>query len=399
MIKNIIDITNQLGTPLYIYEGDVINDNIERIYAAIPYEPKSIHFALMANNNIQLLKELRKVKIKCFCSSLGELYIAQKAGFKPREIIFCGSNLSNYEIKQIVNYDMIINAESIEQMVTIIKTGKVKNIGLRVSLNINVPDDILNSSTGQHSRLGIPEHQVPDALCIAKNNNINIVGLHSYVGTNILKYNLFVEELDRILNIAKQIKSIKYIDIGGGFGIPYATENKSFDWYHFGKIASTMMDKLSQYYKNDIELKLEPGRSIIASAGILLTKVVEIKKYNGYTYIGTDTNLSNFIRPYIYKQYHDIVLLGKNISTKKICVSVCGNTIASNDYLAKNIFLPSVKEGDILAIKDVGAYGYSMSSNFCCRLRPAEVLIKGNKFKLIRKRETYNDLISKQVIR
>lgn len=204
--------------------------------------------------------------------------------------------------------------------------------------------------------------------------------------------------MDRLLSFAEKFKNLEYIDIGGGFGVQGKLNERVFDWQMFGSAITDRMTKLCGLLNREIELKMEPGRSIIGNAGILLARVTEVMRRNKRTYIGIDTSLSNFARPYIYGQQHEIILTSDYTERpKEENVYICGNTVASGDYLAKNISFPRVEKGDLLAIMCTGAYGFSMSSHFCCRMRPAEVMIKDNNICLIREREAIESFVKGQL--
>jgi len=391
------DIIQEFGTPLYLYNCQVIKDNINQIRTNLKYKPLALHFACMSNNNIELLRLIKSQGIDIFVCTTEELYIAQKAGFKNKNIAISASNLNDYELGILVKSNGIINADSLYQFDKLIKLG-LKRIGLRIAPNVKMPPSIINAAIGKESRLGIQEEDALSLINKSRHSDNLVIGLHMYIGANILDYKLYLDAIDRLISIGKQIETLEYIDIGGGFGIDY-NRKKRFNWKNFDYEISTRMNELSDQLGKPIELKLEPGRCIIASAGILIARIIEIKEHNGKLFIGTDTNMSNFARPYIYNQNHEIILINNKNCNKQNTVYICGNSIAAKDFLAKKIKLPKAQVGNYIAIMDTGAYGYSMSSNFCSRLRPVEVLLKNGKAILIRERETVNDLIRKQVIK
>lgn len=384
-------------TPLYVYDIDVIRENVSVILNAIPYRPLSLHFACMANNNISILKEMKSLGIGIFVCTPGELGIAQIAGFIPSEIVITGCNFSSSEINNIVSSSATLIASSIQQLVAFAECEGVEKLGLRLAPIMTVPSGTINPSVGTDSRVGLLEEEIERALIIAEKKKVTINGIHTYVGTNILQHTYFLEAVDRLLYFAEKLTDLEYMDIGGGFGVQGKADEGIFNWQEFGSAITKRMKTLCGLLNREIELKLEPGRSIIGNAGILLARVTEVTRRNKRTYVGIDTSMSNFARPYIYGQQHEVVLAAdyKERPIEKN-VFIGGNTVASGDFLAKNVSLPRVEKGDLLAIMCAGAYGFSMSSHFCCRLRPAEVMIKGPDAYLIRERETVESLVRGQ---
>jgi diaminopimelate decarboxylase len=336
--------------------------------------------------------------VRIYVCTPGELRIAQIAGFKPSEIVITGCNFSGSETKDIVASGATLIANSIQQLVAFAKHKGVKKLGLRLALSMTVPSGTINPSVGVDSRVGLLEKEIEHAMAVAEKKRLSINGIHSYLGTNILQYTYFVEAMDRLLYFAEQLKDIEYIDIGGGFGVQSRPDEEMFNWQKFGSAINDRMARLCGFLNRNIELKLEPGRSIIGNAGILLSRVTEVTRRNGRTYVGTDTSMSNFARPYVYGQKHE-VLLAEDFKERPVeeIVFIGGNTVASGDFLAKNISLPRIEKGDLIAIMCTGAYGFSMSSHFCCRLRPAEVMVKGNDVRLVRERETTESLVREQL--
>jgi len=394
------ELVDKFNSPLYVYDIEKLGTNIRIIRNAITHRPLSIHFACMANNNISLLKEVRRLGIGIFVCTSVELAIGRSAGFTNDQIVITGSNFNDTEAKAIAQPNITINVDSISQLIKFTIYGNSSEIryGIRVTPDCSLPSGIMNKAVGPGSRLGILEEIIPNITDIARDHGIIFNGTHMYLGTNINNFKVFSDSFETLLNVSSKLSNLEYIDIGGGFGISRSTDDY-FDWNAFGAMVDKGMKKLTSLIGKDVELKLEPGRAVVGTAGVLLTRVTELKRQNDHVFIGTDTSLSNFIRPYLYHQYHDIISVDQNkYGTIDNNVTICGNTVASEDIFAKQLAFPKVEEGDILAIMDVGAYGYSMSSHFCARLRPAEIMVKNGQTILIRKRETVDDLLQGQII-
>lgn len=392
---SIFHLVEKYGTPLYVYDKQELVNNYSLIRESIPYEPKDIHFAIMSNGNPHILEEIRNLGMKIHASSPGETYLALNAGYTPAQIIITGANFTAKEFEWMVSKRLLINIDSLSQLETYANINPNSKVGIRVNPDIKAPSELKNVYTGKDARLGIPENRLSLAKNIAQKYNLKIVGLQQYVGTNILDTEFFLSAVIHLIHLSYQFKDLEYVDIGGGFGVNYQNPDEVFEFGYFGKELSKQMSELTRNMEKEIILKLEPGRSIIASAGVLLGTVRDVKENDNNIMIGTDISLSNFARPYIYDAYHEIRAIGKKREVEVYKSSfVSGNTVASGDFLAKKRQLPKVKIGDILAIMDTGAYGYTMSSHFCGRLKPAEVLIDGDRIKLIRKRENFESLLS-----
>jgi diaminopimelate decarboxylase len=392
ILKNI---SHNCLTPVYAYDYNSIKKNVENILCTIKYKYSSIHFAAMANNNIAIQKVMQGLNIKSFITSLEELYIVQTAGYKSEEILFCGNNLSPSEITEVAKSGAMLIAESEEQMLRFKKYGKVNKMGIRISLDPSFYREIKETEI---QRLGIPINILNNALLLAEKNDIEIVGLHTYIGTNIKDFGPFSAAISLLIEQAKRINALEYIDLSGGFGISYEDDTFPFNCTSLGEVITEKMRSLSDYFNREIELKIEPGRALIANTAVLLATVTEVKRYNGNVFIGIDTNLSNFSRPYIYREYHKIFPVNQEFGREiENNVFICGNSAKSDDFFAYNITFPKVSEGDVLFITNVGAYGYSMSSNFCSKLKPMEILIdKNEKIQVIRERESKEDLLINQ---
>jgi len=385
---------SDVQTPYYIYNKQTLDKQVLKLVNA-NIKRYNIHFALMANNNIHLLNLIQTYNIGVFTSSIQELKIALQLGFVNDKITFCSSNLKISEIEEVSRLNPIIVADSLNQLRKYISYGKIQKLALRLSFN---PEFYKKFSELEVQRQGISENEVEDALEICKAKNVKVIGVHTYLGTNISEIDFYKNGIRKLLNIALNINNIKFINISGGFGLNYQNIESNFD---FIGLVNFFKNELSKYSKlsKTIELKIEPGRYIIGPAGKLICSVTEIIIKNNKVFIGVDTNLSNFPRPYIYKKPHVItVYQRKNNSNKKFKNAfICGNSAKSDDFFALNTDFPFVEEGDLLCIHYAGAYCYSMSSNFCALLRPAEYLLnESGKIEKIREAETLDSLLNTQ---
>jgi diaminopimelate decarboxylase len=390
-----MDLGNTISkTPYFLYSELNIVIQIQKLLNNGIIE-KNIYYSLMANNNIQLLQIIKENGLGVFTSSLSEIQIALHAGFNSKQIIFCSSNLNLREIQQLVDIDPVIIADSYNQLLKYLNYNKLKQIGIRISF---APEFYKTYGALEIQRQGLSEEQLPAAIELCRNKKVQIIGIHSYLGTNISNVEFYKAGISKLLKCVSSLNDLSFIDLSGGFGLDFSKENSDFnisDVVKFFDVERQKYSKLSSL----LEFKIEPGRFIISPAGNLICTVIEIIEKDGNIFIGVDANLSNFPRPYIYKDYHLITVCDREVRHDKILsgVYIVGNTAKSDDFLAQNIEFPEVQEGDRLCIHYAGAYCYSMSSNFCAQLKPAEYLItKENELVKIREEETLDSFLNTQ---
>lgn len=393
-------LAEKYGTPLYVYSHATLLRHFNAYDTAFSGYPHIICFAVKANSNIAILRLFGKHGSGADIVSGGELYSALKAGIPSKRIVYAGVGKKSEEIRSALKARILMfNVESEAELREIDRiAGKMKlkaPIALRINPDIN-PQTHPYISTGlrQH-KFGIP---IEDALehyrSASRLKNISIVGIHKHIGSQITKISPFVDSLKRILILLDELNSqgmnIRYLDIGGGLGIPYSDEEPPVP----EDLAKNLMPLLRQ---RNLTLILEPGRSIVGNAGILVTKTLYIKKGADKEFIIVDAGMNDLMRPSLYNAYHRILPVEKEKRPLTLA-DVVGPICESGDFIAKERELPKVREGEYLAVMSAGAYGFSMSSNYNSRPRPAEVLVKGKEHFLIRERETFKSLTSHQRI-
>ena len=380
------------GSPLYVYNGDILRQTISYITKAISYPHTQFHFASVTNSNIALLKIFKNAGWGLHANTPGDIYLGLNAGFYAGDIVYSGSNLNWEEMEQVLGWGVTtLNLDSISQLrlccevfLFRAKTQRSKDAKLNIGLRLNVSED---------SRIGVSSADFDEAVSITSAAGLKVTGLHFYRGTGTNATTAFTDVIDAILAIAKKLPDWQYLDFGGGFGYPYHHHGLAFDWEVFGNELSTRISNLDK----NINLVIEPGRSAIAGCGTLLAKVVSVKWQGEKQIIGVDSTIANIAVISVHGGYREIITL-KNSTSEKYLTDVCGNTTYSRDYLGKNCQLPALEIDDIIAILDVGAYGYAMSSHFLHRPRPAEVLLENGRHRLICKREDYSILLNNQII-
>jgi diaminopimelate decarboxylase len=412
------------GSPLYVYRLDRLSDTISHITNSIPYPDTQFHFASVTNGNVSLLQIFKNHGWGIHANTPGDIYLALAAGFTPDRIVYSGSNLDRNEMCQVLAWGIhTINLDSLSQLETlrdIYLSGAVRqrlkpslvlqspptrtknsvNIGLteadgtfysakyakpRLGLRLNFP-----ALTGE-SRIGVHPDEFGTAIDIARQAGLTIDGIHFYRGTGTNATQAFVDAIDTLLSIASKLPDWSYLDFGGGFGYPYHHQKAAFDWVEFGQILSERLSRLDR----KIQLAIEPGRAAIAGSAVLLARVVSTKWQGQKQILGVDTTVANLSVPSVHGGYREIV--SWKDCDELFTTDVCGNTTYSRDYLGRNCQLPRLNIDDIVAILDVGAYGYAMSSHFLHRPRPAEVLLDRDSHRLIRQREDYSILLNNQI--
>ncbi len=396
----VIEIIKEFGTPLYIYSYGTIIRHIRAYEEAFCEVPHIICYAVKANSNLALLNIFAQLGLGADVVSGGELFRALKAGIKNYRIVFAGVGKSDEEIEYALKNDILMfNVESEEELYKINdiakRLKKKGQVALRVNPDID-PKTHKYIATGlKTSKFGIPIEKAIEYYKIAKSlDHIEVVGIHKHIGSQITDTKAYEEALSKIINLYdKLIKfdlKIDYLDIGGGLGITYKDESPP--------LPKDLANCLLPLLKNKRgKLILEPGRSIVGNAGILVTKILYTKKTENKNFFIVDAGMNDLIRPTLYGSYHEIQpVVSKD--RDKIVVDIVGPICESGDFLAKDREIEKLSPGEYLAVMSAGAYGFSMASNYNSRPRAAEVLVKGDRYTLIRKRETYKDLIRNEII-
>lgn len=382
------ELLNNYGSPLYVYNGDRLRETIERISTAVGYPRTQFRFASVTNGNIALLKIFRSFGWGLHANTPGDIYLGLQAGFDPSEIVYSGSNLNQAEMLQVLNWGVTtLNFDSLAQLQLCCEVlPKHREKSIRLGLRLNLPE-----ITGD-SRIGVRPEEFGDAIALTDEVGLKLSGLHFYRGTGTNATAAFTQAIDTVIAIAQKLPDWEYLDFGGGFGYPYHHDKTAFDWEIFGAELTERITRLGR----KIDLVIEPGRSAIAGCATLLAQVVSVKWQGEKQIVGVDTTVANLSVPSVHGGYREIITWKQ--ADNPFTTDICGNTTYSRDYLGKNCQLPVLEINDIVAILDVGAYGYAMSSHFLHRPKPAEVLLENDKHRLIRRREDYSVLLTNQVL-
>ena len=388
---SLLDLANEFGAPLYVYDGNKMISQYARLRNAFPGDHVRIKYALKALNNPNILKLFRKQGAGLDAVSIYEVQMGLQAGFRPDEILFTPNCVSFEEIKAGVEAGVQINIDSISMLEHF---GHHYGSSVPCCIRINphiVAGGNVHIQTGHiDSKFGISIHQLRHVLRVVEKENIHVNGLHMHTGSDILDSGVFIQGAELLLDTALSFKDLQFIDFGSGFKVAYKQEDVTTDIEELGRAISERFNSFCKEYGRQLELWFEPGKFLVSEAGFLLVKVNVIKQTTATVFAGVDSGQNHLIRPMFYDAYHHMVNISNPSGTPRIYTIV--GYICETDTFGWDRKMTEVREGDIIAICNAGAYGFTMSNNYNGRPRPAEVLLLNGKAHLIRKAETLNDL-------
>lgn len=390
------EIAKKFGTPLYLYDGNKIVSQLQNLKNAFSENPLKVKYAMKALSNISILKLLKKHGAGVDVVSIYEAQLAMRAGFTGEEIQYTPNGVDFSEIEEGVDLGLCINLDNLSALEKFGKKyGSSYPCGLRLNPHIMAGGNIKISTGHSNSKFGISVQQLPEILQLVNQYKIVISGLHIHTGSEITDSDVYLKMAEVLFGVAKDFPHLKFIDFGSGFKVAYKEGDAVTNVQDLGSKLGKKFKEFCRSYGRQLEFWIEPGKYVVSEAGYLLVKTNVVKPTPTITFVGVDTGLNHLLRPMMYDAYHEIVNLSNPTGDQKV-YNVVGN-ICETDTIGADRKLNEVREGDILAIKNAGAYGYSMSSNYNSRMRPAEVLVWNGKAQLIRKRETLDDLLKNQV--
>lgn len=395
-IKDLLSITDTFGSPIYVYDAEKISSQYKRLSNAFGSVPSlKINYAMKALSNISILKLMKKLGAGLDTVSIQEVKLGLKAGFTPEQIIFTPNGVSMNEIEEASLLGVQLNIDNLSFLEQF--GSKYPNIPVCIRINPHVmAGGNSNISVGHiDSKFGISIHQIPHILRIVENTKMHINGIHMHTGSDILDIDVFLYAAEILFDTAKHFKELQFIDFGSGFKVPYKEGDIQTNIEELGERLSSRFLEFCKEYGRNLTLAFEPGKFLVSEAGYFLVKVNVIKQTTSTVFAGIDSGFNHLIRPMFYGATHTI----ENISNpegRKRFYSVVGY-ICETDTFASNRQISEITEGDILCFRNAGAYCYTMASNYNSRLRPAEVLWIDGEAKLIRKAETFEDLLHNQI--
>lgn len=392
------DLVQQFGSPLYVYNENIFRDRCRELKNLVTYPNFSVNYSVKANGNLSLLKIAKQEGLNVDAMSPGEIYVEELAGFSPEEILFISNNVSAQEMQYAIDRNITISVDSLSQLETFGKICPGGKICVRFNPGVGAGHHEKVVTGGKKTKFGVEPTCIQEVKDILVKYNLKLIGINQHIGSLFMEGTKYIEGIHSLLQIAKNFPDLDFIDLGGGFGIPYKKQEgqERLDLIDLGKKLDEGLALFAQEYGKEILFKVEPGRYISAECSILLGTVYAIKRNYGIKYIGTDLGFNVLKRPIMYDSHHDIEIYRSSgdPSVEKEVVTVVGNICESGDIIAKERTLPVIFEGDILGVMDAGAYGYCMASNYNNRLRPAEVLITSSgDVQLIRRKDSFEDLV------
>ncbi len=394
--EQLLSAAKDFGSPLYVYHGERIEFQYHRLKNAFTGVNVHLHYAMKALNNINILRILKSLGSGLDAVSIQEVYLGLRAGFAPNEIMYTPNCVSFEEIKEAVELGVIINIDNIS-----ILDQFGHEYGDSVPCCIRLNPHIMagghsNISVGHiDSKFGISIHQMRHVQRVVDSHNIKVNGLHMHTGSDILDADVFLRGAELLFEAAMQFKDLEFMDFGSGFKVGYKVGDIVTDIELIGAKITDAFKAFCKDYGRDLDLWFEPGKFIVSEAGSLLVTANVIKTTTSTVFIGVNSGQNHLIRPMFYDAYHHIENASNPTGTPRL-YSVVGY-ICETDTLGYDRQIPEVREGDILRIKNAGAYAFSMSNNYNARLKPAEVLFYKGEMHLIRRAETLEDIVRNEI--
>ncbi len=395
--SDLLSIAKQAEGPVYVYDSSKIQSQYLRLKNAFSAVAKlKINYACKALSNISILKLIQAMGSGLDTVSIQEVQLGLEAGFKSDNIIFTPNGVSLEEIEAVANMGVQINIDNL----SVLEQFGTKHPQIPVCIRINphvMAGGNSNISVGHiDSKFGISIHQIPHVLRIAENTKMQINGVHMHTGSDILDIEVFLHASEILFNTALQFKNLSFIDFGSGFKVPYRKADIETNIEELGEKLSKRFNDFCKTYGKTLELAFEPGKFLVSDAGYFLAKVNAVKQTTSTVFAQVDSGFNHLIRPMLYNSYHEIINIS-NPEGRERFYTVVGY-ICETDTFGSNRKISEISEGDFVAFRNAGAYCFTMSSNYNSRYRPAEVLWYNNEPHLIRKQETFEDLIKNQIL-
>ena len=378
MISNdkFIELARTYGTPLFVYDADVMLERYRDLFRFIPHENLLVHYALKANYNPALLTMLRDAGAGIDAVSPGEVVLALKLGFAPEKIIYTANNMTDAEFDRVMKTGVTVNIGSLSRLKKCAANYPGARICLRFNPDVCDGDNVMTMTGGDLTKFGILLDDADEAKKIADSGNLHIVGLHEHTGSGLQHAESVLKSMDNLMAIAvpERFGELEFLDFGGGFKVPYKEDEARIDYVAMGAQITEKFRNFCRKYGKELLMRFEPGKYLSAECGTLIMEVNTIKHNRSRTIAGCNSGFPQLIRPVLYGAYHRIENL-TNPSGKPALYDVCGNICETGDRFAEQRELPEIREYDLLAVKNAGAYCFSMGSVYNLRPMPAEVVV------------------------
>ncbi len=394
--KDLLEITEKFGAPVYVYEAEMIIAQFQRLNRSFSGVKKlKLNYAAKALSNISILKLMNSLGSGLDTVSIQEVKLGLLAGFKPEDIIFTPNGVSLEEIEEAALLGVQINIDNLSVLEQFGNKHPDIPVCIRINPHVMAGGNTKISVGHIDSKFGISIHQIPHLLRIVELTKMQINGIHMHTGSDILDIDVFLYASEILFDTARNFKQLEFIDFGSGFKVPYRSGDIETNIKELGQKLSSRFNEFCEDYGNTLTLAFEPGKFLVSEAGLFLARVNVVKQTTSTVFAGIDSGFNHLIRPMLYGAGHEITNIS-NPKGRERYYSVVGY-ICETDTFGNNRRIAEISEGDILCFRNAGAYCFTMASNYNSRYRPAEVLWYQEKPHLIRKRETFDDLISNQV--
>ncbi|MEM1121614.1 MAG: diaminopimelate decarboxylase [Bacteroidota bacterium] len=392
---NPLELVEKYDAPLYVYDANIIERQFDKLSNAFKVPKLILNYACKALTNVSILKFLKELGAGLDCVSVQEVKMGLRAGFDPHQIVYTPSGVAFSEIDEAIELGVRINVDNLPLLEYIGKKTTKIPVCIRINPHIKAGGNDKISVGSVTSKFGISYQQVPYIKQLVDAYDIKVEGLHMHTGSDIKDVDVFLEGAEILLNLAMGFPDLDFIDLGSGFKVAYQAADKVTDIDELGVKMSARFNRFLQAYGRDLTLIFEPGKFLVSESGYFLVRVNVVKQTTAKLFIGVDSGLNHLIRPMFYDAHHHIVNVSNPKGAEKL-YDVVGY-ICETDTFAENRLIQETKAGDLLAFFNAGAYCFSMASNYNSRFRPAEVMVYNGVDYLIRKRETFEDLMVNQI--
>ena len=395
--SQLTEVANKFGTPVYVYHAEKIAEQYGKLQKAFADQDVVIFYACKALTNVSILRYVKSLGANVDCSSINEVKLALYAGFEPERVLYTSNGIAFSEIEEAKNLGVHINIDSLSNLEKFGKKyGHSYPVGIRLRPNILAGGNLKISTGHDKSKFGIPVDRIEKIVSVVQENNLHIRALHIHTGSGIKDVNVFVKGIEVLFDLISEFKELEVIDLGGGFKVPYKEGDSETDIPLLAQKVKEAFSHLFNATNKHLQVWFEPGKFLVSAAGYLVTQVNVLKETSVTTFASVNSGFNHLIRPMFYNSYHRIENISNEEGPQKK-YTIVGN-ICETDTFAWEREISEIKEGDYLVFYNAGAYGFEMASNFNSRFKPAEVLIKEGNPILIRKRDSFEDLLKNQIL-
>lgn len=392
------ELARQYQTPLYVYNERILRQRCRDLKNMVTYPHFVVDYSAKANCGLAFLQIVRSEGLEADAMSPGEIYMERMAGFAPEDIFYICNNVSPEEMQYAIDAGVRVSVDSLSQLEQFGQLAPRHSVAVRFNPGVGAGHHEKVVTAGKLTKFGIDPEDIPQVKALLKQYDLKLIGINQHIGSLFMTGEAFTASLEPLFAIARQFPDLEFVDMGGGFGIPYKKEfgEAPLDLKELGAAIDKALYAFAEEYGRPLTFRIEPGRYISAESSVILSTVHSVKHNHDRKFVGCDCGFNVLQRPIMYDSYHgvEIYRAGDQPSEKKETVTIVGNICESGDILAKDRTLPEIMKGDTLCILDTGAYGFTMASNYNNRLRPAEILIREDgQVVLTREREQLEDLM------